>query len=346
MTPVLPTAAQPPDADWATAVIACALRRCQPEQIRPQYTTLVQHWQELEGAAMPVGAGHDVERAARRLADIVTGAAPPQTLIGDPQLAPEAMLLRETRLRVVLDDLTDRIFAHARMVGRRVRIMEVGARTGLITQRLTDMLGAVVEEYLCFESNPVLTEIAAGRGVSGISVPIRHVDMPHCAAVDIDVVICCGSLHQLPDAHVVFDAITVSNGGWLWVAENSDITPATLVSAAVLDPGLLSAESATLRSADQWWRFIADHGWQPTQMTQDGPGLTIIARRPDVFRKPRPASHLAQRDSAGEPRPHTPARPALVDESIVATIAEIWRRHLAVPTPTAADDFFLLGGDS
>lgn len=323
------------ESDWAAAVIAAAGGLCAPGHVRPEYAEVVRRWQQL-----PLSTGHDTARAAGRLADIVTGAASAQTLIGDPRLAPEAMLLAEGRLQWALDDLTERIFGHARAVGRRLRILEVGSRTGLVTQRLTDMIGAVVADYLCFEPNPVLADIAAGRKLPSA---VRHIVSPHqIPAVAADVVICCGSLHQLPDAGAVLDALTVTDTGWLWAAEICEITAATLASAAVLNPGVLLP--GALRTPDQWWRFIAQHGWQPGQMTQDGAGLTIVAQ-PRQRISPRRA---ALRSSAATPAA-VPAQTSVADQSVQATIAEIWRRHLNLADhilPSASDDFFLLGGDS
>lgn len=326
------------DSDWPTAVIERARRLYRRDQVRPEYADLVRRWEHLgsDGTA----ARHDTERAARRVADIVTGAASPQTLIGDPQLAPEALLLADARLQQALDDLTERVFAHSRQVGRRLRILEIGSRTGLVSQRLTSLIGAVAEEYLCFEPNPVLASIAAGRNME--SVVRRLTSGQQIEVTEVDVVICCGSLHQIADAGSVLDAVTVSKDGWLWVAEVCEVTSATLISAALLNPDLLSAGS--LPAAHEWWQFVAQRPWQPAQMTQDGPGLTIIAhpRRSDR-RLPVPRPSGVVPPVAGE------SRVRVVDESALATIAGIWHRHLNIAAsapPAADDDFFLLGGDS
>lgn len=320
-------------AEWAGAVLAAAASLCTAERVRPEYAELVRLWRRLPNT---VAAEHDTARAARRLADIVTGAASPQTLIGDPQLSPEAMLLADERLHWALADLSERIFDHSRQLGRRLRIVEIGSRTGLITERLAAMVGAVVDEYLCFEPNPVLAEIAAGRRITAT----RHIPAPQqIAATAVDVVICCGSLHQIPDPGSVLDALTVADGGWLWVAEVCEVTSATLASAAVLNPGLVSTNS--LPTADQWWRFIADQHWQPAQMTQDGPGVTIIA-----YQQPRSVRPKRAPRTDATPALPAPASTPAADPSVLATIAEIWQRHLNVRTPTATDDFFLLGGDS
>ncbi|MGO9226808.1 amino acid adenylation domain-containing protein [Mycobacterium sp.] len=333
---------QPGDSEWASAVIAAATGLCEAGQVRPEYAALVRRWQELGTTPHAPAAGYDIgdtARAAKRLADIVIGAASPQTLIGDPQLAPEAMLLADERLQWVLDDLGEHIFGHSQKVRRRLRVMEIGSRTGLITQRLTAMVGAVVDEYLCFEPNPVLAEIAAGRDVKTATRQISSLEQ--LAATSVDVVVCCGSLHQLLDAGAVLDALSVADGGWLWVAETCEVTSATLASAAVLNPALLSPGSESWREADQWWRFIAQYRWQPAQMTQDGPGLTLIAHRQQSFTPPQ----SAPRANTGPPSA-TPDRANFVDESVLAAIAAIWQRHLSIPAPTANDDFFLLGGDS
>ncbi|HUO37703.1 MAG TPA: condensation domain-containing protein, partial [Mycobacterium sp.] len=337
--PVVRPDPQPADSDWAGAVMAAAAALCEAGQVRPEYEVLVRRWQEVGGAAT---AGGDTARAARRLADIVIGAASPQTLVGDPQLAPEAMLLAEARTQWAFDDLCERVFAHARLVGRRLRVLEVGSRTGLITQRLTGLVGAVVDEYLCYEPNRVLAEIAAGRRVATATRPVASPE--HIAAARVDIAICCGSLHQLVDAGTVLDALTVADDGWLWVAETCEITAATLASAAVLNPVLLSADSEFPRAADRWWRFMAQHRWRPVQMTQDGPGLTIIARPPLRSTAPRAASRPDVAPTAALPQ-----RRPVIDASVLATIAGAWQRHLNIPgpdLPSATDDFFLLGGDS
>ena len=335
-----PDEGPPGDSEWASAVIAAAGHLCAAQEVRPEYAALVRRWQQFRNTR---AAGDDIPvtgRVARRLADIVTGAASPQTLIGDPQLAPEVMLLADGRLQLALDDLSERIFGHSRRVGRRLRIMEVGSRTGAITQRLTDMTGAVVDEYLCYEPNNVLAEIAAGRHLTTTTRQISSLEQ--LAATGVDVVVCCASLHQLLDPGAVLNAIAMADGGWLWVAEVCEVTAATLASAAVINPGLLSPGS--LRAADQWWRFIGQHDWQPVQMAQDGPGLTIVAHRQQSCAPPQAAAPA--NTAALSPAPQ---RSYFVDESALATIAAIWQRHLNLSTPalpTATDDFFLLGGDS
>jgi amino acid adenylation domain-containing protein len=343
--PVALSAPQPADSEWAGAVIAAAAGLCEPEQVRPEYAALVRCWQRLRTAGAAGYDAGDTGRAARRLADIVMGAASPQTLVGDPQLAPEAMLLAEGRLQRALDDLVERIFGHSRKVGRRLDVMEIGSRTGVITQRLTDMIGAVVDEYLCFEPNPVLAQIAAGRHVT---TAIRQIASPEqIAARQVDIVVCCGSLHSLQNAEAVLDALTVADDGWLWVAEICDLTPATLASAAVVRPALLSP--GALPAADQWWRLIAQHRWQPVQMTQDGPGCVIVAHRQRRDTAPKTAPRIAEPHAArteAPPPSADPEQPHPVDASVLATIAGIWQRHLDIPTPTADDDFFSLGGDS
>lgn len=327
------------DCDWPTAVIATARRLCGTRQVRQEYAALLRHWGQVRNG---FAAHQDTDRAARRLADILTGAASPQTLIGDPQLAPEALLLADERTQRALEELTERIFAHSRQVGRRLRIMEIGSRTGLITERLTGLIGAIVQEYLCFEPNPVQAAIAADRNMKS---PVRQLNSHRqLAATEADVVVCCGSLHQLTDAGAVLDAVTVAEGGWLWVAEICEISTATLVSAAVLNPDLLSA--GPLPAAHEWWRFLAQRHWQPAQMTQNGPGLTIIAHPRCQDRRPRAAPRS---DVAPPPPPAGPVSVQAVDESVLATIAGIWQRHLNIAgsaLPAADDDFFLLGGDS
>ena len=295
---------QPGDSEWASAVIAAATGLCEAEQVRPEYAALVRRWQQLGTTPHAPAAGYDIgdtARAARRLADIVIGAASPQTLVGDPQLAPEAMLLADERLQWVLDDLSEHIFGHSQKVRRRLRVMEIGSRTGLITQRLTAMIGAVVDEYLCFEPNPVLAEIAAGRDVKTAT---RQISSPEQLAAHQ-----CGRRGLLrvtaPASRRGGGARCAQCGRRRLAVGRRDLRGhlGDAGQRGRSQPRPAIARVGSWRAADQWWRFIAQHRWQPAQMTQDGPGLTIIAHRQQSFTPPQSAPRANTGPPSSTPRP-------------------------------------------
>ncbi|NEW41027.1 amino acid adenylation domain-containing protein [Nocardia cyriacigeorgica] len=348
------------------AIISAALIALAESAVRPEYRLVVERWRSL-----PSGPPADAAalRAGQRLAAIVSGAATPHRLLDDPDLSPEALLLRDHRTGAALAQLSERIYDHARTLGRRLRIVEVGSGTGRATAELAALVEPVTDSYLALEPDPILTEIATARPVPGI---VRFGGRDAVTSIaEVDVVICCGSLHRTEGAAEILTGIDAHPRGWLWLAENSEATPATLVSAAILRPGVLDPATTPLRPADQWWRFLVDNGWQPSSMTTDGPAVVVFAQRggvgrstadsPGVQRGPgrvagatEPSSSVLSSAVAAAAPGITPAAAAESSMAVVpapaadtvAFLTGLWRRHLGVAEPAVTDDFFLLGGDS
>ncbi|MFD4365840.1 amino acid adenylation domain-containing protein [Rhodococcus sp. NPDC058521] len=339
-----------PGDSFPIAAISGALKCLAQEGSRPvspEYRELVHRWHAQSPTS---GISDRAHRAGRRLADIVTGTTSPHVLLGDVELSPEALLLQEPQVATGIEDLVERVFAHARTVRRTLRIAELGSRTGLITESVHAALRPVVAEYVAVEPNPVRRTIAAERPSAS---SVRHIDPADLTSSDpFDIVLCFGSLHQLADAGSVVANVPVAQDGWLWLAENHRFTAASLVSAAVLEPAVIDREPD---SPDRWWQFLNEHGWTPWQMTAQGPGLTILARSngpgmPHTECPPfAPATSVSAVSAAADPsfvpEENVPLSGASTSGSAAELLAGLWKLHLGV-TPSAEDDFFLLGGDS
>ncbi|WP_239476719.1 non-ribosomal peptide synthetase [Nocardia arizonensis] len=311
-------------------IIAAALRQLSRADARPvldRYPAVVRGWRAVHRPDERADAAADA--AGRLLADIVTGARSARALLAHPLISPEALLLRDPDVDAALTALAERVFAHARTRARRLRIAELGSRTGLCAARLHADLWPVVEEYAAVEPEPVLRAIAADRATAGVR-GLSAEELPDCAP--FDVVLCCGSLHRLADPAALLRAVPMRADGWLWLVEHHRFTDASLISAAVLDPGLLDAAP---QEPTHWWRLLADAGLRPTTLRLAGAGATILA--------------LAGRTDA-EPAIARPCSPPRVDRGpaahdATAVLTSLWRRHLGVAAGPD-DDFFLLGGDS
>ncbi|MEU7633171.1 amino acid adenylation domain-containing protein [Nocardia sp. NPDC049220] len=334
-----------PGALWPSAVITAALRYLSAEgnrDVLAEYRTLVDRWQTVAKAGEPDGAAL---RAGHRLAAIVTGAMSAHAVLGDPELSPEELLLRQPEVSAGIAELVDRVYAHARALGRRVRVVELGSRTGLVAVRMFAELAPVIDSYTAVEPNPVLRAMATERTAA---TSIAHRTPAEAwTGEPFDIVLCFGSLHRTPEAGRLVRDIPAHPRGWLWLAEHQQFTAASLISAAVIDLGMVADEPV---SADRWWRFLVDHGWTPTRMTATGPGVTILARPENVeddltetlsAAESEPTS-LTRREAA-EVSGRVPDEP--IDDDAVAVLTELWQRYLGV-RPGLEDDFFLLGGDS
>ncbi|MEU7764447.1 amino acid adenylation domain-containing protein [Nocardia sp. NPDC049190] len=330
---------------WPSAVITAALRHLSAEgntDVLAEYRPLVDRWWTVSRAGEP---DESALRAGHRLAAIVTGAISAHAVLGDPELSPEELLLRRPEVSAGIAELVDRVYAHARALGRRVRVVELGSRTGVVAARMFAELAPVLDSYTAVEPNPVLRAMATERTAA---TSIAHRTPAEAwTGEPFDIVLCFGSLHRTPEAGRLVRDIPAHPRGWLWLAEHQQFTAASLISAAVIDPGMVADEPVP---ADRWWRFLVEHGWTPTRMTATGPGVTILARPENIEddltgtvspAEPEPAS-LTRRET-GEVSGRIPDEP--IDDAAVVLLTELWQRYLGV-RPGLEDDFFLLGGDS
>lgn len=353
------------DDHWPSAVITAALRYLREEKhsdVLEEYRPLVDRWRTVAG----VGES-DVSalRSGHRLAAIVTGKLSAHAVLGDPELSPEGLLLRRPEVSAGIAELTDRVYTHARALGRRVRVVELGSRTGVVAARMFAELAPVLDSYTAVEPNPVLRAMAVEHTAS---TPIDHRTPTEAwAGEPFDIVLCFGSLHRTPQAGGLVRRIPTHPHGWLWLAEHRQLTTESLISAAVIDPGSVTDEPLP---ADRWWRFLVDHGWAPIRMTAAGPGVTILARPENAavatdLATGTDTSSFAQQDTVGTVRrarnerfddsghlgervPGEESRglsDEQEDDTAIALLTELWQRYLGV-RPGIEDDFFLLGGDS
>ncbi|MBF4998071.1 amino acid adenylation domain-containing protein [Nocardia sp. BSTN01] len=322
------------DENWPLLVIAAALHRLDHDSHRPvsaRYAPVVARWRRVAGHQRTAPTD-SAAAAGALLAEIVTGTASYHALLAHPLLAPESLLLSDAHVRRSIDTLAERVVDHAREQDRPLRVIEIGGRTGHTAQRLLAAMDPVVADYVAVEPHPVLRAIAAERHITGV----RHIGPDQIESAEpFDIVLCCGSIHQMDDRGRLLSQVPMRADGWLWLTEHCSYTPATLISAAVIDPDLLGTQPLT---ADQWWHLLHDRGWTPTTMTAAGPGVTLFAHR---------AQHPVA-DGGGEPRPQH-AQPTAgappADNPELAILTDLWQHYLGV-RPQPGDDFFLLGGDS
>jgi non-ribosomal peptide synthetase component F/aryl carrier-like protein len=330
---------------WPSTVITAALRYLREEgdgDVLVEYRPLVDRWRTVSKVGEPDASAL---RAGHRLAAIVTGAISPHAVLGDPELSPEELLLRRPEVSAGIAELVDRVYAHARALGRRVRVVELGSRTGLAAARMFSELAPVIDSYTGVEPNPVLRAIAVER--TAMTPIVHRTPVEAWMGEPFDIVLCFGSLHRTPEAGRLVRDIPTHPRGWLWLAEHQRFTAASLISAAVIDPGLVAGEPVP---ADRWWRFLLDHGWSPTRMTATGPGITILARPENIEDDPAATVSVAatERTSFARREAEEVSRQApneRTDDTAVALLTELWQRYLGV-RPGIEDDFFLLGGDS
>ncbi|MGW4369317.1 amino acid adenylation domain-containing protein [Nocardia takedensis] len=328
VAPTAPRAVIDPDDEFRLppliiAAALCALERDGFAEVSPRYRPVVARWRAL---ASPERVEGPALGAGELLAAVVTGRTSAHAVLGHSTLSPAALLFGHPLMAAALSALTDRVFTHARDLRRRLRVAELGAHTGSGSALLFDRLAPVVEEYLAVEPDPVLRAIAADGSRRGIT----QVRDDEVATVEpVDIVLCCNALHRLRDAEGLLRDLRTRPEGWLWLVENHALTPSALISAAMLEPGLVHDPPPPLA---HWHKLLTDAGWVLTHSHPLGAASVVYARA---------AAQEIPVPSASAPTEAAPAD-SLPTERI---LTDLWHRHLGV-RPARDDDFFLLGGDS
>ncbi|HEX5494655.1 MAG TPA: amino acid adenylation domain-containing protein, partial [Mycobacteriales bacterium] len=315
------------------------------------------------------------------LAAMVRGDLDPLTLLDDPVLAPEA-----------LADLDPGTAAATAAMGRAIaetagcgplRIAELGARSGRAAGQLADALAPAEFEYTLLDASSTLLAAARDR-LAGAPHRFGYRAMaegwvPADLRYRFDVVVARHWLHVHADlaTGVGVAAMLLAPGGSLLALERTRFSPLALISAALIDHGVLGRTVP----AGEWRRLLVLSGLDRPATSEDRHGLLHLrARRPADAPTPHP-DHIRRWVADRLPASMVPeqvlVQPRLpltangkVDRATVTRmlseqdypvgtergepprgevecrVAEVWAELLGVERPGRGHDFFALGGDS
>ena len=310
------------------------------------------------------------------LAAILRDERDPRLLLDDPVWAPENLLLSLGATDAALAALRATIVTLARRLGRPVRLVEIGARSGLAAKRMLQGLDPTfVACTLLDESQDMV--LRASRRFAGLA----HIDVRRCTTAVVeelrhtaDIIVANNALHQREAERLALLPRLAAPGALIHVLELGVASPLTLISADLLESGATIGDR--LRAAEDWQRRFAALGLATDRIDRLGDQQRLLLRAPAMVDIPDPAilrAALAQR-LPGYMLPHKilflDAMPLTANGKIDRTalggriasvtqprrepprpgaeelLAEVWRHLLQVGTIDREDDFFLLGGDS
>ncbi|MFI6996281.1 amino acid adenylation domain-containing protein [Nocardia sp. NPDC050175] len=350
----------------------------------------------LEASAAPRFTGPAVARDRyEKLAEALSGCLPllgavlrgerdPLVLLTDEVLAPDALIDDDPPTVSNIDEIARQIAELARLLGRPVRVAELGARSGRTADRLLGALLPHEVEYTLLETSATLLRMAQHRTahhpheVDGV----RMTDDGVSAELfqHFDVVVANNALHRFDDvdAGLALTRLLVAPGGLLLAVESTVRSPLALLSAALLTHGFTagvdSADREPLLGAAQWLEALRRTRWDATHVVSTGSSVLLRAVQPlrtaapsldDVRRSltERLPAHMVpellavvaaddklDRDTA---RRLFAVHDGQSDEDgdapegeIECLVAAIWIELLAVSRVGRHQSFFSLGGDS
>lgn len=279
---------------------------------------------------------------ARLLADCAAGRRPVEELLRSPRLSPIGLMRSHPRTSAIVQDLIDGIRDDARSRNRPIVVVELGAVVRPLAMPSLHEQGVDVL-WVVVEPDELLRESAAQEGID----TVRRV--PPLVA---DVVIGLGVLHR--DSRLLHELTRVRRSATsrALIAEPTEPTAHGLVSAGLLNPGLL--DGTALHDGSHWWMRLQRAGWSPRSARVLDDGLLVIQARPaagaddparsgasDPERPPLPVQDAGGAPAAPRPGPEETHAAALADA------ARMWRENLPISgDPDPSTDFFAVGGDS
>ncbi|SMC73849.1 non-ribosomal peptide synthetase [Kibdelosporangium aridum] len=334
-----------------------------------------QAWREARhstSGAWLSGIADALDARTSDLLNILKGNADPLSLLDDPVLAPEALLHALPDSASAITALAQAVADQAKVLGRPVRLAELGARSGLTAERLLAHLPADVVQYTLLDPSASHLADAADR-LPGVTVrkftgDTVDDDLRH----RFDVVLSFCSLHTYPDPATgpALAALLLAPGATLWVVEQPVLLPLALISAALLEEGFRNG--SPMLDTTQWTKLVAAAGLTEIESSVNGTLSHIRATRSSetigdltAFVAERlPTAMVPDRIAVLPKMPLTSNgkidRPALTrmlsGQRAVATtppateierrVAEVWGHVLGLSEIGRENDFFELGGDS
>ncbi len=314
------------------------------------------------------------------LAQILRGQRSAQTLLDHPFWSPEHLLLQSRGAATAIDAFVEVLTKLSYVLGRPVRLIELGARSGLGGETVLRRLDAGRLDYIALDASQEMVLRASERLAAFPHAGVRRWDdaSREALAHQADVVWVNNALHR-PDENAL-DALATLAGpaALIHVLELCRVSRLALVSADLLAPDG-DGIAARLRNADDWLDRFRTRGLRCELADEAGDQLRFVLRAPDEVSCPDPRKLTAALASqlpaymlpqslhflealpltangkidhkALTARCYGPAQPTeAVQESpsgdVETAVAGIWRELLRVPTVHRHSHFFRLGGDS
>ncbi|WP_211090202.1 non-ribosomal peptide synthetase [Pseudothauera nasutitermitis] len=314
------------------------------------------------------------------LAQILRGERPAQTLLDHPFWAPEQLLLRTPGTAAAIEALAGMVRALAGVLGRPVRLHEVGTRSGLAAVQLLQHLDGVEAEYTAWDESPEMVLRASANLQRFAQAEARrwHAEVPHEDLHRADVVWANNALHRLGDAGVRAVLALAAPAALVCVHELRRVSSLALVSAELLAGDDNGGMAARLHETPWWQSLLASHGLRSEAAGLAGEVQWLALRAPDEVRRPDagklaaalrgllPGYMVPQRlffldalpltangkvdqralaQRCGGRQQAGPAR-ELPQGDTEQAVAALWRDLLKVPEIHRDSHFFQLGGDS
>nr|WP_246494670.1 AMP-binding protein [Brenneria izadpanahii] len=365
---------------WLEHLCAEGFLQCRTENRYAPAGEMPQPWQPAGGHALwEVANALSAQHAP--LAQILRGERPVQTLLNHPFWAPEQLLLRTPGMQTAIEALAGTVRALAKILGRPVRLHEVGARSGLAAAQLLQHLHTEDVEYTAWDESPEMVLRASENLQRHAHADARrwHAEVSHEERHQADLVWANNALHRLGDAGVQAALALAAPSALVCVHELREASSLALISAELLADGNAGGLARRLHDTHGWQTLLGRQGihGKASGLTGNVQWLVLRAPRevllPDrgklsaALRNLLPGymvpqrlffldalpltangkvDHRALAQRCSRCQPEVGAERQLPQSDTERTVAALWRDLLKTDTVYRDSHFFRMGGDS
>ncbi|MCX8963169.1 amino acid adenylation domain-containing protein [Erwinia psidii] len=216
------------------------------------------------------------------LEQILRGERAVQTLLNHPFWAPEQLLLRDPSAQASLALLVTTVTALAKVLGRPVRLHEVGARSATAAIKLLQQLDAGVVEYTAWDESAEMVLRASAHLQHHGTARRWHKDLPHDERHQADLLLANNALHRLGDDGIRALLALAAPSALIWVQELSEAACLTLVSSDLLAGGEESGVSQRLHTTAWWQKRLEHHGMRTVRHGIAGDMQWLLLSAPET----------------------------------------------------------------
>ena len=316
------------------------------------------------------------------LSQIIKGQRSAQTLLDHPILSPENLLNYSDGSKECVSALAKTITQLSNSLERPVKIVEIGARSGITSEKLLQKLDVNCVEYIAIDESQEMVLRASERlkTFSNVSVRRQEQTLLKTIAHKADIVFANNSLHRSDKSSINTLYQLSKPSGLIYVLERMYASDISLISVDLFSPEE-NGVASTLRNAEEWQKDFIDCKLQYQLIDKVGNLHRFVFRAPNKMLVPNPkkllnklANHLPnymipqklhliekfpltingkidnkalinnyeQSENTTKNKPDN----SIFKNDIEKSIAKIWGELLNSNSINRKSNFFQLGGDS
>ncbi|WP_326984031.1 amino acid adenylation domain-containing protein [Chryseobacterium sp. MYb264] len=178
-----------------------------------------------------------------RIMQMLNNALPTVSLLDDELLSPEILSTKDYGTLKGIEQTVEKIKQHAEKSQKILKIVILGARSGILTEKLLHATRHHTIEYSVIDEGRAMVRSCINRlsesGFAVNGIELKNNQVPEEYLYHFDLVIAINTLHRFPQPEqgLFIGHLLLKNSGSLLALESSQLMPVARVSSGIIDQG-------------------------------------------------------------------------------------------------------------